>query len=70
MGIQVIVGGHTHTRIESPMKVNETLIVQAWEHAKVLGVLDLTIQDRKVIQYEGKLDSYPAGPAKPGPGGD
>ncbi len=48
-GIQVIVGGHTHTRIESPMKVNETLIVQAWEHAKVLGVLDLTIQDRRVI---------------------
>jgi 2',3'-cyclic-nucleotide 2'-phosphodiesterase (5'-nucleotidase family) len=54
-GIQLIVGGHTHTRIESPMKVNGTLIVQAWEHAKVLGVLDLTVQDRKVIQYEGKL---------------
>jgi len=53
--IQVIVGGHTHTRIENPIQVNETLIVQAWEHAKVLGVLDLTIQDRKVIKYEGKL---------------
>ena len=54
-GIQIIVGGHTHTRIEVPIKVNETIIVQAWEHAKVLGVLDLTIQDRKVIAYEGKL---------------
>jgi 5'-nucleotidase / UDP-sugar diphosphatase len=54
-GIQIIVGGHTHTRIESPMTVNETLIVQAWEHAKVLGVLDLTIQDRKITRYEGKL---------------
>jgi len=54
-GIHVIIGGHTHTRIENPMQVNETLIVQAWEHAKVLGILDLTIQDRKVIQYEGKL---------------
>jgi 5'-nucleotidase / UDP-sugar diphosphatase len=54
-GIQVVVGGHTHTRIETPIKVNETIIVQAWEHAKVLGVLDLTIQDRKVINYQGKL---------------
>ncbi|MGA3084475.1 MAG: bifunctional UDP-sugar hydrolase/5'-nucleotidase [Thermodesulfobacteriota bacterium] len=54
-GIQIIVGGHSHTRIESPMKIDGTLLVQAWEHAKVLGVLDLTIQDRKVIQYEGKL---------------
>ncbi|MBI4763923.1 MAG: 5'-nucleotidase C-terminal domain-containing protein [Deltaproteobacteria bacterium] len=54
-GIQIIIGGHTHTRIESPMKVKETLIVQAWEQAKVLGVLDLTIQDRKIIHYEGRL---------------
>ena len=54
-GIHVIVGGHTHTRVESPIKINETLIVQAWEHAKVLGKLDLTIQDRKVIRYEGQL---------------
>jgi 5'-nucleotidase / UDP-sugar diphosphatase len=54
-GIQVIVGGHTHTRIETPFRVNETLIVQAWEHAKALGVLDLTIQDGKVLHYEGEL---------------
>ncbi len=67
MGIQVIVGGHTHTRIESPMKVNETLIVQAWEHAKVLGVLDLTIQDRKVIQYEGKLETIRPDKLSPDP---
>lgn len=53
--IQVIVGGHSHTRIETPIEIGNTLIVQAWEHAKVLGVLDLTIQDRKVIGYEGKL---------------
>ena len=54
-GINIIVGGHSHTRIEKPMKIGETLIVQAWEHAKVLGILDLKIQDRKIIQYEGKL---------------
>jgi 5'-nucleotidase / UDP-sugar diphosphatase len=54
-GIPVIVGGHTHTRIETPVKVEDTLIVQAWEHGKVLGLLDLTIQDGKVLQYEGRL---------------
>jgi len=54
-GIHVIVGGHSHTRVEKPMKIDETLIVQAWEHAKALGILDLTIQDRKIIQHEGRL---------------
>ncbi|MBA4392761.1 MAG: multifunctional 2',3'-cyclic-nucleotide 2'-phosphodiesterase/5'-nucleotidase/3'-nucleotidase, partial [Desulfobacca sp.] len=64
-GIDVIVGGHSHTRIETPIKVNDTIIVQAWEHAKVLGVLDLTIQDRKVITYQGKL--IPIGPDRQKP---
>jgi len=66
--IQVIVGGHTHSRIDTPIKVNETVIVQAWEHGKVLGLLDLTVQDGKVIHYEGKLipiqpDRLPPDPA-------
>lgn len=64
-GIQVIVGGHTHTRIEKPLLVNETLIVQAWEHAKVLGVLDLTLKDRALTRAQGKLI-----PISPDPGKD
>jgi 5'-nucleotidase/UDP-sugar diphosphatase len=64
-GINVIIGGHTHTRIETPAKINDTIIVQAWEHAKVLGVLDLTIQDRKVITFQGKL--IPIGPDRQKP---
>jgi 2',3'-cyclic-nucleotide 2'-phosphodiesterase (5'-nucleotidase family) len=59
-GIQVIVGGHTHTRLESPVRVGETLIVQAWEHSKALGLLDLTIQDGRIIRSEGRL--IPIGP--------
>jgi 2',3'-cyclic-nucleotide 2'-phosphodiesterase (5'-nucleotidase family) len=43
-GIDVIVGGHTHTRLQSPEIVGGTLIVQAWEHGKALGVLDLTVE--------------------------
>ena len=66
-GIQVIVGGHTHTRIETPVKVNETIIVQAWEHAKALGLLDLTIQDGKVLAYEGELIPINPDRLKPDP---
>ena len=55
-GIDVIVGGHSHTKIEKPVKVGNTIIVQAWEHAKVLGVLELTVEDGKIIGFEGRLE--------------
>jgi len=42
-GISVIVGGHSHTKIDIPEKVGDTIIVQAWEYGKVLGRLDLTL---------------------------
>ncbi len=54
-GIHLIVGGHTHTRIEQPMKVNGTWIVQAWEHGKVLGCLDLIIAEGGSQLSEGRL---------------
>ncbi len=66
-GIDLIVGGHSHTRIETPMKIDDTLIVQAWEHAKALGVLDLSIQDKKILQYRGKLSLIRPGQNKASP---
>lgn len=54
-GINVIVGGHSHTKIEKPVQVGETIIVQAWEHGKALGVLDLTIEKAKITKFEGHL---------------
>jgi 5'-nucleotidase / UDP-sugar diphosphatase len=54
-GIHLIVGGHTHTRIDQPMKVNGTWIVQAWEHGKVLGCLDLMISGGGIRLSEGRL---------------
>jgi 5'-nucleotidase/UDP-sugar diphosphatase len=47
-GIDVIIGGHTHTRIDTPRVVAGTIIVQAWEKAKQLGVLDLSLDAGKV----------------------
>jgi len=55
-GIDVIVGGHSHTRVDKPSIVGKTIIVQAWEHGKVLGVLDLTLDNRKIVKVEGHLE--------------
>ncbi len=54
--IHVIVGGHSHTKIEKPARVNDTIIVQAWEHGKALGVLDLTITNGKIVKFHGYLE--------------
>ena len=55
-GIDIIVGGHSHTKVLTPVRVNETIIVQAWEHAKALGVLDITVEDGKIIKADGRLE--------------
>jgi 2',3'-cyclic-nucleotide 2'-phosphodiesterase (5'-nucleotidase family) len=62
-GIDVIVGGHSHTKLLNPEVVGTTIIVQAWEHAKALGVLDLTIRDGKIVRFDGHLEEI-----KPGQG--
>ena len=56
-GIDVIVGGHSHTKVEKPALVGKTFIVQAFEHGKVLGVLDLTVENGRIIQASGQLES-------------
>jgi 5'-nucleotidase len=47
-GIDVIVSGHTHTKLDFPLVVNGTIIVQAWEHGKQVGVLDFAWKDGRV----------------------
>ncbi len=64
-GIDVIVGGHSHTKLEAPVKVGATLIVQAWEHAKALGVLDLSVDGGRITGYHGHLEVI-----RPVPGGE
>jgi len=60
-GIGVIVGGHSHTKLLQPTVINHTLIVQAWEHAKALGVLDLTVEDGKIKGFSGHLEMIKPG---------
>lgn len=65
-GIDVVLGGHSHTRVTEPPMVGGTLVAQAWEHGKALGVVDLTVDQGRVIRAEGRLvDIRPDGAAQP-----
>ncbi|MFD1956571.1 S-layer homology domain-containing protein [Paenibacillus thailandensis] len=59
-GIDVIVGGHSHTQLNAPEIHNAdtepTVIVQTGEYGKYLGQLDVAFDDQGVItEYDGKL---------------
>jgi len=56
-GIDVIVGGHTHQETEQPLKVGDTVIVQAGSSGAKVGRLDIEIDPstKKVLGASGKL---------------
>jgi len=53
-GIDVIISAHTHTVLENPITVNDTLIVSAGEYGRYLGVLKLKNENGRfsVADYE------------------
>jgi len=55
-GIDVIIGGHSHTKIDKPVFVGKTLIAQAFEHSKALGVIDLTVKKDGITQSTSRLE--------------
>ncbi|WP_391120227.1 5'-nucleotidase C-terminal domain-containing protein [Psychrobacillus sp. L3] len=64
-GIDVIVGGHSHTQLDKPVVVDKdkngvkkdpTVIVQAYQYSDFLGTLDVNFDRHgKVIGHDGKL---------------
>jgi 2',3'-cyclic-nucleotide 2'-phosphodiesterase (5'-nucleotidase family) len=54
-GIDVIVGGHTHTKVEQPAVVGTTLVLQAFERGVFLGRLDLEVSGGAVSSYRYRL---------------
>ncbi len=54
-GINVIIGGHSHTRLKTPKTVNGVLICQTGANCENLGVLDITVDDHHVVSSSGKL---------------
>lgn len=51
----VIVGGHSHTKLEEAVDVGGVLIVQTHEWARNLGFVRLEVEDRTVVDYEARL---------------
>ncbi|AQQ54242.1 bifunctional metallophosphatase/5'-nucleotidase [Planococcus lenghuensis] len=65
-GIDVIVGGHTHTELGEPIVFNEdgepVVIVQAGQYGNAVGELDVTFNEAGVItSFDGTL--HPVGSA-------
>ena len=56
-GLDVIVGSHSQSSIESPEEVNGTLIVQAGKAGYYIGVVDVSMKDGKVVEKTGKIDT-------------
>ncbi len=56
-GVDLIVGGHSHTFLEKPEQVNNTLIVQAGNGTDQIGRFDVVIDDdtNRVIDYTWRL---------------
>ncbi len=61
--IGAIVGGHTHTVLEQPLVVGQTVIVQAGDYGRYLGRLDLDVDDEtgRVTAHAGRLIPCGAG---------
>jgi len=53
--LDVIVGAHSHTRLDTPTRVGKTLIVQAESYGKYLGQLDMFVSGGDVLRYRGFL---------------
>lgn len=54
-GIDILLSAHTHNRIYEPAKVNDTIIFQSGCHGSFLGHIDLTIQDKKIVDFKHEL---------------
>lgn len=62
--LDVIVGGHSHTKLESAKEVNGVLLVQNHEYANNLGFLRLEVEGKKIVSHESKLIPVTADVAK------
>ncbi len=66
-GIDLIVGGHSHTRIETPEVVNGVVIVQTGSNCRNLGRVDMTVAGDTIMMFRGKLIPMYSKDIKPNP---
>ena len=54
-GIDVILSGHTHDALPTPVLVRDTLIVASGSHGKFLSRLDLDVRGRRIADWRYRL---------------
>jgi 5'-nucleotidase/UDP-sugar diphosphatase len=66
-GVDMILGGHSHTVLEKPEKVNNILIAQAGVGSDQIGRFDITVDDdtNSIVEYSWKLVPIDDSIAKP-----
>ena len=55
-GIDVLLSGHTHDEVLDPVVWNDTLVFQGGAHGKYVVSLDLEIKDKKIVDFEYRLN--------------
>ena len=66
-GVDMIIGGHSHTVLEQPAKINNILIVQAGVGTNQIGRFDIVVDDdtNSIIDYKWQLIPIEEGIAEP-----
>jgi 5'-nucleotidase/UDP-sugar diphosphatase len=54
-GLNVIIGGHSHTRLRTPLRVNDVAICQAGANCENLGRITVTVEHHKLLSVDGQL---------------
>lgn len=54
-GIDVLLSGHTHNRLQQPAVVNGTLIIQSGAHGSFVGRLDLEVSPAGIVGWRHAL---------------
>ncbi|ACL16324.1 5'-nucleotidase C-terminal domain-containing protein [Methanosphaerula palustris] len=55
VGIDLILSGHTHNRLDEPIRINNTLICQSGCHGSFVGQVDLTVQNKQIRSARHEL---------------
>ncbi|MBW6465434.1 MAG: bifunctional metallophosphatase/5'-nucleotidase [Brevefilum sp.] len=66
-GVDMIIGGHSHTILEQPAEINGVLVTQAGEGTKQIGRFDIVVDDdtNSIVDYDWKLMPITGNTIKP-----
>lgn len=54
-GVDLCLSGHTHNRLNKPVKQGNTLVIQSGCHGSFLGRIDLEVTNGRITSYEHEL---------------